>query len=626
MAGDTEEELLKKGIQYYENGRYAEAIECYDRILEGNKKHALALSKKGVSLAGLGNYRSATEYIDAAARIDGNDPAILMDHAFIYYKFDQDVQAIEILNQIIINDPKNAEAYIRKSLSLAYLKENSKARECAEKGMNLDPENPKILLLYAIALSHMNKHEQAIVFFDKVLEKEKNNITALYRKSLSMALLNRFEDAIGCSDKALEIDKDNPTLWVNRGRSYHFLGDYSDAIRYFDKVLESQPDNANTLLYKGNSFLGMKQYHKAISCYENALKIFPQCYDCFLNKGVALYCLERYEMALECFEEANKKRPNEPDVLNNIGEIYFQQERYFEAMEKYNDAIRERPDYFLGWLNKGALTYHCGEFEEAIFCLDKALEIKPENPNAFALKGFALTNMNQINEALLCFKQILRTDKESAPARIGISQIYSKIRLSKQEEYFQKELIDYQKKLFENSRKTEEKTVSLLEKIQEKVATGLNWAYRLIVLQFFASLILIFTAIVLSMNNYNTLITTIFTTGGLLAAIIGVYNLSPSRLQKNQIDTSQWIIAYYSWYNTHTAVNRFITRMMLQKEQLTWDKIKEIQTFLMKSSADTIMCMEETCDVSELKNILPQSGKPTDAEVSDGTDDVDKKK
>ena len=59
IDGKTEDEWLSEGDILYEQGRYEEALECFNKVLEINPNCADAWSRMGLSLAKLGRYKEA---------------------------------------------------------------------------------------------------------------------------------------------------------------------------------------------------------------------------------------------------------------------------------------------------------------------------------------------------------------------------------------------------------------------------------------------------------------------------------------------------------------------------------------------------------------------------------------
>ncbi|MGD9534330.1 MAG: tetratricopeptide repeat protein [Candidatus Nitrosocosmicus sp.] len=74
---DTSDSLFELGNKMHNQGRFAEAIECYDRALMLNPQDHNLLSNKGLSLHNQGRFAEAIECYDRALMLNHEDPNIL---------------------------------------------------------------------------------------------------------------------------------------------------------------------------------------------------------------------------------------------------------------------------------------------------------------------------------------------------------------------------------------------------------------------------------------------------------------------------------------------------------------------------------------------------------------------
>jgi tetratricopeptide (TPR) repeat protein len=72
MDSDTHE-IMKKGMRFLEDGRYEEALDCFEKILVSNPNDPDIWNKKGVALRSLGRYDEAIESFNKALEITPRD-------------------------------------------------------------------------------------------------------------------------------------------------------------------------------------------------------------------------------------------------------------------------------------------------------------------------------------------------------------------------------------------------------------------------------------------------------------------------------------------------------------------------------------------------------------------------
>jgi len=77
------EDWFNKGNALYKQGKYAEAIKCYDKAIESNPKHAEAWWSKGHALGNLGKEDEALKCLEKAVEVDPNEEGELPTNEFL---------------------------------------------------------------------------------------------------------------------------------------------------------------------------------------------------------------------------------------------------------------------------------------------------------------------------------------------------------------------------------------------------------------------------------------------------------------------------------------------------------------------------------------------------------------
>jgi tetratricopeptide (TPR) repeat protein len=72
MDSNTQE-ILKKGLSFLEDGKYEDALDCFEKILASNPNNADIWNKKGVALRSLGRYDEAIECFNKSLEIAPRD-------------------------------------------------------------------------------------------------------------------------------------------------------------------------------------------------------------------------------------------------------------------------------------------------------------------------------------------------------------------------------------------------------------------------------------------------------------------------------------------------------------------------------------------------------------------------
>ncbi|TSA18290.1 MAG: tetratricopeptide repeat protein [Nitrosopumilales archaeon] len=72
MDSDAQK-IMKKGVSFLEDGKYEEALDCFEKILLSNPNDPNIWNKKGVALRSLGRYDEAIESFNKALEITPRD-------------------------------------------------------------------------------------------------------------------------------------------------------------------------------------------------------------------------------------------------------------------------------------------------------------------------------------------------------------------------------------------------------------------------------------------------------------------------------------------------------------------------------------------------------------------------
>ena len=117
--------LYNKATSLYDNQRYDEAIQYYDKILAIDPSSVNALNNKGLTLDHLQRYDEAIQYYDKALTIDPSSVTTLENKAVALDHLQRYDEAIQYYDKALTIDPSNKKALNGKSSILAEIKNAS---------------------------------------------------------------------------------------------------------------------------------------------------------------------------------------------------------------------------------------------------------------------------------------------------------------------------------------------------------------------------------------------------------------------------------------------------------------------------------------------------------------------
>lgn len=152
---ESVEVLNEKANTLFDSGKYEEAIEYYDKIIEIEPNNAdaevnkgLALNElvnKGVYLSYFGQPKEAITYYDKALAIDGNYTDALNNKAFALANLDRNEEALPIIEQVLESNSDN-EAYLATAAFIMHnLGKDDESRNYFNKALDINPNLKDIL-------------------------------------------------------------------------------------------------------------------------------------------------------------------------------------------------------------------------------------------------------------------------------------------------------------------------------------------------------------------------------------------------------------------------------------------------------------------------------------------------
>jgi tetratricopeptide (TPR) repeat protein len=224
-AGEVRD--FEKGLTLRIEGKNAQAVEAFKRVLADSPTHVRALVQMGAALEDQGKWREAAQAYRRALEIDPRDGSAIRNLAQLASSRSMDTP-IQAPNP-------SKEDLLRNGLRALESRDFDKASEIFRLSRGLFPADHRPLFYSAITLELQGKLSAAIAMYERTVETFPDYIPA--RTNLIVALISAGdrERAGGQAQKALDIMPDNPR------------------VRYLARLLGKPPppDNEATLSRRG---------------------------------------------------------------------------------------------------------------------------------------------------------------------------------------------------------------------------------------------------------------------------------------------------------------------------------------------------------------------------------------
>ena len=220
-------DLINKGYELGELGKYDEAIKCYDEAIRINPEDGEAWFGKGYELGELGKHNKAIKCYDEAIRIN----------------------------------PEYNQAWYNKGVNLGKLGKHNKAIKCYDEAIRINPEYNQAWYNKGYELGELGKHNEAIKCHDEAIRINPEDGEAWFGKGYELGTLGKHDKAIKCYDEAIRINPEDAKAFSNIGTSLVNLHEYKEAINklkeakkiFKEKKLEKNLIKVNGLIELANN-------------------------------------------------------------------------------------------------------------------------------------------------------------------------------------------------------------------------------------------------------------------------------------------------------------------------------------------------------------------------------------
>jgi len=192
--------------------------------------------------------------------------------SFLYQELGKTREAINLLENLIKNDPDKPELMLYLASFYEENEEFYKAEKVLEKAIKIDPKNVELHFRLGVIYDKWDKKEAAIESMKTVISLEPHNANALNYVGYIYAELGiNLDEAERLIKEALKHSPDDGYITDSLGWVYYRKGRYKDALKLLKKAVDLAPDDPVILEHLGDVYLKMTNKKKALMFYERSL-------------------------------------------------------------------------------------------------------------------------------------------------------------------------------------------------------------------------------------------------------------------------------------------------------------------------------------------------------------------
>lgn len=266
-----------KGNDALNNGQYEQAIRFYSEALAIVPKYKEALNNRGVAYYQDGRYTEAIiDYSNILVQIDMGYADALRNRANAYIADGKYDKALSDLASLEEQFPDSAYVHFTKGIAFHESKEYPKAVEAFEKSFALDSNDAEALVNAANSYFYMKQFDKANELLNRAEAIDATEPNIYNTKGLIAMEVGDLDEAHEWFNQALKMDPGNPYYHNNRGFLNLEIDNLDEAAEDIRRAIIGAPQNGWAYRNRGILFLKRERYEDAIRNFEMAFKLDEQ--------------------------------------------------------------------------------------------------------------------------------------------------------------------------------------------------------------------------------------------------------------------------------------------------------------------------------------------------------------
>jgi tetratricopeptide (TPR) repeat protein len=369
---------LEQAASLIADNRTADAEKELSAILRVVPEEPVALNLLGTIRAKQGRFAEAEKFFLRAVRGDSRYLGAHLNLAYLYTLMGQPQNTISELKQVLLLDPKNAEALDRLARLLLARGEIDEGIKTLEQAEQTQPLSPTLLVLLGDAYLKNGAVANAEARYQRALEQQDDNTDAviglaqasqlkgdanatslylararkmtatsadtLYRFALVALGAGLYEEANGSVLAAIKLNPKDPAYFLALGTTWIKKPDLVEAEQAFRRALELQPDNSRAQMYLGFTLLEQKKYPEARAWLERSLQKDKSVPETFYYLGQIAQEQNADEQAIGFFKQALALAPSYSFAHTALGTSYLRLKNYPLAQQELELSVKLNPN------------------------------------------------------------------------------------------------------------------------------------------------------------------------------------------------------------------------------------------------------------------------------------------
>jgi len=421
---DSADFYNKSGLEYFNNGDYARAVEDFSQALRLEPDNADFYNNRGNAYFSKGEEDLAFEDYSKGILVDPNNARSYLNRGNIYSKRGDYNKAVEDYTHTLLLNPNFALAYNNRGFAYFSGGDHKRAIEDYTQAILL---GQNLIMAYnnrANAYNSIGEYNRAIEDYTQTIQLNPNYAPAYFFRGTAYYAIEEYAKAIEDYTNTIRLTPDFASAFFNRGNAYSDNGDYDRAVEDYTRAILLGQNNADVYTGRGTAYGSKGEYELAVKDYTRAILLDPEAVLAYVLRGIMYSANDEYDPAIEDLTQAIRLNPNLIMPYGYRGNCYAAKGEYDKAIEDYTRALRldpNDPDFF----NSRGIAFNSkGEYDRAIEDFTHAILLGSNNTEYFNNRGVAYSGKGENDRAVEDFTQAILLEPDNAWAYVNRATSY----------------------------------------------------------------------------------------------------------------------------------------------------------------------------------------------------------
>jgi len=215
--------------------------------------------------------------------------------------------ALEILNNIISQNPKFDSAYLKRAYCFMELGNIQSSLNDYNHLITIPSFKIAALDGRAALYYKIMQYQKAIDDFTEIINLDKNNYHAYYNRGIVKTEFKIYGTNPDTNSLTTSFDES--------GKSFYY--DYNGALEDYNKAIDLNPSYVDTYVIRGKLFIQLQKNAKALSDFNQAIHLDTSYFDAYLERAVLYKDMNDTNKSLADFDKAIEINPKDPFTYIN---------------------------------------------------------------------------------------------------------------------------------------------------------------------------------------------------------------------------------------------------------------------------------------------------------------------